>query len=547
MEKMLENISSQVGQHLPGILTALAVLVIGWIIAKIIAMLVGKALRKTGAGAKLSNMVSPKGDVDASKVVSKGVFYMLMLFVLIAFFNVLDLPMVSKPLDAFLVQVFDYAPRLLSALGLGVVAYVLARVVKEVTKGGLEAVDIDTRLANIGKDASALKSAAGSALDSTTRAIAGADDDDLDLGGDDEGFSFGDDSGSVAVVDDGSAKLSQSIPEAAYWLIFALFIPAIIGALNIPGLKEPIEETFTKLLDFLPNLIGAGVIGLVGFFIAGLVRKVVSNLTAAFGVNKIASKIGLGGSGTKISDILGLLSFIIILVPLSAAALDKLGIETISKPVNEIVQRVSSLLPGFLGAGVVIAVAFFLGRIVSKLAEELLSGVGFDSVPQKLGLNLSNANPEQTPSKIGGKVVLGGIVLMGLTQALPMMELGPLAAHVDTFSAFAVRLFVGLVILALGMFLSTMAANQIKGSGMENGKMLATIARCAILVFAGGFALQHIGVSSTIVNTAFMSLLGGLGVAVAIAFGWGGRDAAKRILDRHVCLLYTSPSPRDRG
>ena len=119
-------------------------------------------------------------------------------------------------------------------------------------------------------------------------------------------------------------------------------------------------------------------------------------------------------------------------------------------------------------------------------------------------------------------------------EALPMMELGPLAAHVDTFSAFAVRLFVGLVIFALGMFLSTMAANQITGSGMENSKMLATIARCAILVFAGGFALQHIGVSSTIVNTAFMSLLGGLGVAVAIAFGWGGRDAAKRILDRHV-------------
>ena len=115
-----------------------------------------------------------------------------------------------------------------------------------------------------------------------------------------------------------------------------------------------------------------------------------------------------------------------------------------------------------------------------------------------------------------------------------MMELGPLAAHVDTFSAFVVKLFVAVVILALGMFLSTMAANQIKGSGMDNASMLATIARGAILVFAGGFALQHIGVSPTIVNTAFMALLGGLGVAVAIAFGWGGRDAAKRILDRHI-------------
>ena len=79
-----------------------------------------------------------------------------------------------------------------------------------------------------------------------------------------------------------------------------------------------------------------------------------------------------------------------------------------------------------------------------------------------------------------------------------------------------------------------MAVNQIKGSGMENAGMLSMIARGAVLVFAGGFALQHIGVSPTIVNTAFVSLLGGLGLAVAIAFGWGGRDAAKRILDRHV-------------
>ena len=90
--------------------------------------------------------------------------------------------------------------------------------------------------------------------------------------------------------------------------------------------------------------------------------------------------------------------------------------------------------------------AVFIGRIVSNLAEELLTGIGFDKVPESLGLNVANMSPTQTPSKIGGKLVLGGIILMALTQALPMMELGSLAAHVDTFSAFAVRLFVGLVI-----------------------------------------------------------------------------------------------------
>ena len=461
-----------------------------------------------------------------------------MLFVLVAFFQVLNLPMVSKPLDAFLEQVFAYAPRLLSALGLGVAAYVLARVLKEVTRGGLEAIDIDTRLANLGKDANALTSAADSALGTASKAIGGvADDDDLDLS-DDEGFSFDNQADAAPVVAstaDDSTKLSQTLPEAVYWLIFALFLPAIIGALQIPGLQKPIEQMFTKAMDFLPNIIGAGIIAIVGFFIAGLVRKVVSNLTAAFGVNKVASKIGLGdASGTKISDLLGLLSFVVILAPLSVAALKALGIDAISIPAQQIIDRVSSLVPGFLGAGIIIGVSVFIGRIVANLAEELLSGVGFDKVPEKLGLNVSNMSPTQTPSKIGGKVVLGGIILMALTQALPMMELGPLAAHVDTFSAFAVRLFVALVMLGLGMFLSTLAANQIKASGMENASMLAAVAKGAILVFAGGFALQHIGVSPTIINTAFMALLGGLGVAIAIAFGWGGRDAAKRFLDRHV-------------
>ena len=517
LQPMLNNISGQVGNSLPGILSAIAVLVIGWIVAKIIAAIVGKGLKKSGLGDKVSRLISADGSVNASKIVAKLVFYMLMLFVFITFFNVLDIPAVSEPIQGFLDQIFAYAPRIFSAAGLGVVAYVLARVLKEVTKGGLEAVDIDTRLANLGKDASALKSAASNAFDP-------AAEDDIDFSGD---------SGASSLVADDSPKLSQTLPEAVYWLIFALFLPAIIGALQIPGLKEPVEEMFTKAMNFLPNIIGAGVIAAIGFFIAKLVRQVVSNLTAAFGVNKIASKFGLG-KGTQISDLLGLLSFIVILAPLSVAALDALGIEAISAPAKEIIARVSSLLPNFLGAGVVIGVAVFIGSFVSKLATELLSGVGFDKVPAQLGLNLSNTNPEQTPSKIGGKVVWGGIVLMGLTQALPMMELGPLAAHVDSFSAFAVKLFVALVILALGMFLSTMAANQIKGSGMENSALLATIARGAILVFAGGFALQHIGVSPTIVNTAFMSLLGGLGVAIAIAFGWGGRDAAKRVLDRHI-------------
>ena len=124
--------------------------------------------------------------------------------------------------------------------------------------------------------------------------------------------------------------------------------------------------------------------------------------------------------------------------------------------------------------------------------------------------------------------------LLSVLQALPMMGLDSLAGHFETFAGFGVKLLTGVVIFGLGLYLANMAAKFIKDSGMANGDTLSLVARVGIMVFAGGFALQQIGLAPSIVNVAFGSLLGGLGLAAAIAFGWGGRDAAKRVVDRYV-------------
>ncbi len=535
LKPMLDNISGQVGNSLPGILSAIAVLVIGWIVAKIVSFIVGKGLRKSGLGDRISRLISSDGKVDASKVVAKLVFYLLMLFVFIAFFNALKLPVVSEPLNAFLEQIFAYAPRILSAAGLGVVAYVLARVLKEVSKRGLEAVDIDTRLASLGKDASALTSAVGGAVDS---AIGSDSDDDFSIDADDDFSSSPSSKASLGATASGgeSVQLSQTLPEAVYWIVFALFLPAILGALQMPGILEPVQEMFTKALGYVPNIFGAGIILAIGLFVGKLVRQVVSNLTASLGVNQLAGKVGISGAAGKSqpSDLLGVVAYSFVLLPVVVAALNALDIEAVTKPAGAILERISSLLPGFIGAAVVLGIAFFVGRIVATLVEDLLEGFGVNSVPEKLGLKLGNTNPDQTPAKIGGKLTLAAIVLLSLMQALPMMGLDAFAGHVNTFAAFAVRVLIALVMLVAGMYLANLAANQIKSSGIENADLLSTIAKVAVFFFAGGFALQHVGVSASLINVAFGSLLGGLGLAIAIAFGWGGRDAAKRVLDRHV-------------
>lgn len=517
----LDSISVQVGTYLPGILTAVAVLVIGWFIAHLVAKLVKTGLDKSGVGAKISNVVSSDGSIDASGIIGKILFYLIMIFVLITFFNVLNLPVVSEPLNGFLDQIFAFLPRIISAGVLAIIAYVLARVLKEGSKKGLEAIDIDGKIASLGKDASAVVSTARSAVDEGMQMEDG------------ESITSGFSDSSASTSDGEGVSLANSLPEALYWLVFALFLPAILGALQMPGLLEPVQAMFTKAMNYVPNLIGAAVILLVGFFIANIVKQIVTNLASSFGVNAVASKAGLS-SDFKISDILGMVVYAMVLLPIVVAALNTLDIAAVTEPAKAVLTKITSLIPGFIGAAIVLAIAFFVAKIVSKLVTDLLAGVGFDKVPETIGLKLSNATGANSPSNLAGKLTLVAIMLLSVLQALPMMGLDSLAGHFETFAGFGVKLLTGVVIFGLGLYLANMAAKFIKDSGMANGDTLSLVARIGIMVFAGGFALQQIGLAPSIVNVAFGSLLGGLGLAAAIAFGWGGRDAAKRVVDRYV-------------
>ncbi len=68
-----------------------------------------------------------------------------------------------------------------------------------------------------------------------------------------------------------SIPISKSLGDIAYWLVFLIFLPGILGALNLGGLLEPIQGMLNKILDFLPNILTAAIIVLVGWFVAKIV------------------------------------------------------------------------------------------------------------------------------------------------------------------------------------------------------------------------------------------------------------------------------------
>jgi len=144
-----DQVAQLIGGYLPNILAALAVLIIGWLAAMLIAGALRMGLRKSGMNTHFGRWFGAGGEGKGPEVerrVARGVFWLLMLFVLVGFFQTLGLTLVTQPLNQFLNQVFEYAPRVVGAGVLLLIAWVVARVLRYVVGRVLMTTKVEQRL-----------------------------------------------------------------------------------------------------------------------------------------------------------------------------------------------------------------------------------------------------------------------------------------------------------------------------------------------------------------------------------------------------------------
>ncbi len=530
---------SQAKEFLPRLGAALAILIIGWIVACVIAWVVAKVIRRTPLNGILAKYL-PGDSPDAAKPLAKIVYYIVMLFVLIGFFQALQLDMITRPLNSFLDQVFVYAPRFLAAGILSVVAWVVARVVKTISFKALTAANIDSKLASLSKvDNTDWDQAYQTLLEKNAQVSEAVADGRLTKQKVIAELKERRAAKEPVVADDDSMSLSKTISESGYWLVFLLFLPAILGALKIPGILEPIQGMMAQAMEYIPNIVGAGVIFAIGWFVAKIVRQIVTNLLSAAGADRLTEKAGLNLGSTKLSGLLGTIAHAFVLLPVLVAALEALKIDAVTDPASMMLKKITGAVPGIFGGAVVIGIAVFVGKIVSTVVTDVLKGSGADQLPAKLGIaafeNTDDASEAKSFSGLIGKLVLVATVLFAALQALPMMGLSALGNQMEEFVGLAGNVVLAVVVFGLGLYLGNLAAGAIRGLGIKNSAVLANVARWSIVVLAGTMALSRSGLApASVVNLAFGLILGAIALAGAIAFGWGGRDAAKRFLEERV-------------
>jgi hypothetical protein len=123
------------------------------------------------------------------------------------------------------------------------------------------------------------------------------------------------------------------------------------------------------------------------------------------------------------------------------------------------------------------------------------------------------------------------IMFFAAIEGLALLGFEAVAVLLSGFLVFAAKVILGLIILAIGLYLANLATRVIKSSKIAQAGLLALAARVAILVLAAAMALRQMGLANEIINLAFGLTLGAIAVAVALAFGLGGRDMAAQELE----------------
>ena len=495
------TIGSQLGTFLPGLLGAFLLLIVGLIVATIAKAFAKFLLSKTRLDNQLASKAGLGDEVSVESTVGSVVFWVVMLFFIIAILNALKLDAVSEPISGLLQTVFEYVPRLAGAAVILFVTWVIAKIAKAAVINGLRRFNLDERLSE-------------------------------QTGVDAEGNVF---------------QVNETLGNVIYWFIFLLSLPLVLSALQLPGLLGPVEELLNEFLSAIPQILTAAIVFGIGWLVANIVKGIVTNLLMATGADNFGARFGLAArpdEGISVSSLAGVLIYTLILIPAAIAALNELDIDAISGPAVDMLERVLFIIPQVLAAGVVLTVFYFIGQFVSDLVVSLLSGLGFDNITNVLGLpELSTSEPEvstlpegepmpaveppqKSPSEIVGVIVLVGIILFGAVTATEILDFPVLTDIVKSIMAVSVRVLSGIVVFAIGLYAANLAFRLIDGMGMSASNTLAQVARIAIIAFVGAMALQQMGVATSIVNLAFGLLLGAIAVAIAIAFGLGGRDVA---------------------
>jgi len=198
--------------------------------------------------------------------------------------------------------------------------------------------------------------------------------------------------------------------------------------------------------------------------------------------------------------------------------------------------KISNFIPTLIGALLVVIAGFLVAKLLDTLLSKLLAKLGLDRLVQRSGLHkqLARVGLKKTVSTLIGRIVYWFVLLIFLVSALESLGLERVSASLDMLALYVPKMFAAAIVLLagvlLGQLLNSLVAGAADGVGLDYAAALGRLAQGLVIIISISVAIGQLEIRAELLNYVVVIVLLCVGLAVALAVGFGCRDTISQIV-----------------
>jgi len=202
------------------------------------------------------------------------------------------------------------------------------------------------------------------------------------------------------------------------------------------------------------------------------------------------------------------------------------------QPLQDASNTFLNYVPQIIGAIIILIIGYIVATVLQAVVSRVLQGIGFDSWMERGGIKqfFDRAETRETPATILGKLVFWFVFIIAITMATDALGIPQVSAVLGQLIAYIPRIIAAILILILAALLANFLSSIVRGA--TGSGILASVVQYAILVYAVFAAITELGIAVELTAPTFLIVLGAVALAVALAFGIGGREVARDIIEK---------------
>jgi hypothetical protein len=214
-------------------------------------------------------------------------------------------------------------------------------------------------------------------------------------------------------------------------------------------------------------------------------------------------------------------------------------------------EKLESIAPKILEVIVILILGFIFAWLAKFLLGRLLKIVRFEELCYRIGLStaLARANVRRSSSDIFKLLVYWLVIFLTIILSLSTLNVQVVNELTSSFLLYLPRFFIAVFVLIFGYLLAKFVARALLialvNAQVKSAKTISLAVHIMILILFVTMGIEQLGIAKGVMMTTYAILLAGVVLALALAFGLGGKDMAKDFLEKKAKSKDTSKKKPD--